>query len=139
MSNLNETANVNGNVSRNAELKEASEALEYYDNILSFTGLNTLQLMEGLISAFIFGFAIVKLQKILKFSEITTNVIAYLSAWYSQHLFMSKAKEIDLFKKRTENVKFIEKEGSEYLQDMYYQQNTVHNSPPDDIYHIVKE
>jgi len=68
-----------------------------------------------------------------------TNVVAYLAAWYSKVYFTTRAKELDLFKKRTDDVKFIETTGSEYLQDIYYEQNTVHSDPPEDLYQIVKE
>lgn len=135
--NTNTTTKTNSN--RNSELRAAAETLNYYDYYFGYLGLSTLQFVEGMVSAFAFGFMIVKLQDYIKLSPMMTNIVAYLSAWYCNIYFTTKAKELDLFKKRTEDIKFIETKGSEYLQDIYYDQNTVHSEPPEDIYQIVKE
>ena len=123
----------------NSAIRKSSETLEYYDYFFSYIGLTTLQFTEGLVTAFVFGFMIVKVKEYLKLSPMQNNIAAFFTAWYAQTYFITKARQIEIFKKKTDDKEFIESKGSEYVQDMYYQQDSVHSNPPEDIYKIVKE
>ena len=123
----------------NSDLKEAADRLEYYDYYFSYLNLTTIQIIEGLTSAIAFGVIFGKAQTYIKLSETQTSILAFLISWYIQKLIIDFANEISMFKKKSQDKKFIESKGSEFVQDLYYQQDIVHPDPPEDIYQIVKE
>lgn len=131
----------NGLTNLNSEQKKGAMKLAQFDSFfLKYLKVDTITLIEGFTGALVWGVFIVYLKNIIPVGPMLTNVIAYLMAWFAQRLVIMKWKETDLFKKKTEEERFLKTKGVEILEDAYSKQNTVHNNDlSPERYHLVKD
>ena len=123
------------------EKQIGKERLQRFDKQFAVIGLTTIEAIEGVVGALVWGLAITQMKRILPLPPLATNVIAYLLAWYIQKYIIHTFKRTQLFKQQTEETKFLNTTGVEILQEKYQEQNVVQqsNEIPDDRYLILPE
>ena len=124
----------------NTAQKNGAKRLQKFDKFFNdLLGINTIDLVEGVTGAIVWGFLIVWLRGVLPLSPVLGNFIAYLLAWFSQRLVINQWRESDLFKKQTEEQRFLETTGKKIIKQHYNEQNVYQPEPPaDDRYLIIK-
>ena len=112
--------------------------LEIFDNFFNYyLNLNTIDVIEGITSALIWGILITQLKNFINLSPIYTNILAYLLSWYSQKMIINYWKQTELFKKETEDEDFLKNEGLDIIKQYYNQHNIVNENLEKDRYHLI--
>lgn len=145
---LKDTLNGTKNAFKNkeptkTELKNGSERLKKWDTFFNYyINLDTINVIEGLTAALVWGILITQLKFIIKLNPVYTNILAYLLSWYSQRMVIYYWKRTELFRKKTKDEAFLKNEGVDHIRDYYDQHNIIHKESHEkepDRYHLIDE
>ena len=140
---MNNTNKNGKNGSEKVKLKNGNNKLKEWDQFFGkYFFLDTINIIEGLSAALVWGILITQLKFYIALSPIYTNMLAYLLSWYAQKMVIVYWKTTELFKKKTKDEVFLKNQGVDHIREYYDRHNIVHDETFEkdpERYHLIDE